>query len=128
ALTVPVKLELELLDLAPEDRQAFMTDLGLADSAQGSTLRAIYDAMGQIVFFTIGEDECRAWTLSRGQDAVTGAAQIHTDLAKRFVRAEVVSYEDYRRVGSMKEAKQHGVYRLEGKTYIVQDGDIMHIL
>jgi ribosome-binding ATPase YchF (GTP1/OBG family) len=126
--TVPVKLELELLELGPEDRQAFMSDLGLGASAQGETLRAIYKAMGQIVFFTIGEDECRAWSLSRGEDAVTGAAQIHTDLAKRFVRAEVVSYEDYRRVGSMKEAKQQGVYRLEGKTYIVQDGDIMHIL
>jgi ribosome-binding ATPase YchF (GTP1/OBG family) len=125
---VPVKLELELLDLGPEDRQAFMKDLGLTASAQGETLRAIYEAMGQIVFFTIGEDECRAWGLSRGADAVTGAAQIHTDLAKRFVRAEVVSYDDYRRVGSMKEAKHQGVYRLEGKTYIVQDGDIMHIL
>src|SRR5262249_10292188 len=128
ARAVPVKLELELLDLSPEDRPAFMNDLGLSASAQGETLRAIYEAMSQIVFFTIGEDECRAWTLSRGEDAVTGAAQIHTDLAKRFVRAEVVSYEDYRRVGSMKEAKQQGVYRLEGKSYVVQDGDIMHIL
>jgi ribosome-binding ATPase YchF (GTP1/OBG family) len=128
ARAVPVKLELELLDLGPEDRQAFMSDLGLAGSAQGETLRAIYEAMGQIVFFTIGEDECRAWSLSRGEDAVTGAAQIHTDLAKRFVRAEVVGYADYRRVGSMKEAKHQGVYRLEGKSYIVQDGDIMHIL
>jgi ribosome-binding ATPase YchF (GTP1/OBG family) len=84
--------------------------------------------MGQIVFFTVGEDECRAWPLTKGADAVEGAGQIHTDLAKRFVRAEVVRFEDFQRVGSMKEAKQHGVYRLEGKTYIVQDGDIMHIL
>jgi ribosome-binding ATPase YchF (GTP1/OBG family) len=84
--------------------------------------------MGRIVFFTVGEDECRAWSLNRGDDAVEGAAQVHTDLARGFVRAEVVRYEDFKRVGSMKEAKTHGVYRLEGKTYVVQDGDIMHIL
>ena len=84
--------------------------------------------MGQIVFLTVGEDECRAWPIPKGADAVVGAGQIHTDLAKRFVRAEVVGYDDFVRVGSMKEAKAQGVYRLEGKTYIVQDGDIMHIL
>jgi ribosome-binding ATPase YchF (GTP1/OBG family) len=84
--------------------------------------------MDQIVFFTVGEDECRAWGLAKGADAVEGAGKIHTDIAKRFVRAEVVSYDDFRRVGSMKEAKAHGVYRLEGKTYVVHDGDIMHIL
>jgi len=84
--------------------------------------------MNQIVFFTVGEDECRAWSLGRGENAVEGAGKIHTDLANRFVRAEVVSYDDFHRVGSMKEAKTHGVYRLEGKTYVVQDGDIMHIL
>jgi ribosome-binding ATPase YchF (GTP1/OBG family) len=84
--------------------------------------------MGQSVFFTVGEDECRAWSIPKNADAVTGAAQIHTDLARGFVRAEVVSYDDFHRVGSMKEAKNQGVYRLEGKTYIVKDGDIMHIL
>jgi ribosome-binding ATPase YchF (GTP1/OBG family) len=84
--------------------------------------------MGQIVFFTVGEDECRAWPMPRGADAVVGAACVHTDLARTFVRAEVVSYPDFERTGSMKEAKHHGVYRLEGKTYVVQDGDIMHIL
>src|SRR5205085_5001940 len=119
---------LELEDLSPEDREAFMKDLGLTGSAREEVLRAIYYGMGQIVFFTIGEDECRAWSLPKGANAVEGAGQIHTDLAKRFVRAEVVSYDDFRRVGSMKEAKTKGVYRLEGKTYVVQDGDIMHIL
>lgn len=128
AIQAPPKLELELDELAEDDRRAFMTDLGLERSLRGENLRTIYYGMGELVFFTVGEDECRAWSLTRGEDAVEGAAQIHTDLAKRFVRAEVVSYEDFRRVGSMKEAKTHGVYRLEGKTYIVQDGDIMHIL
>ena len=107
---------------------AFAADLGLTEFSSGQTLREIYAAMGQVVFFTVGEDECRAWGIPRGADAVTGAAQIHTDLARGFVRAEVVSYDDFQRVGSMKEAKSHGVYRLEGKTYTVQDGDIMHIL
>lgn len=128
AVQAPAKLEIELDELPEDDRQAFMQDLGLSGSSRGDVLRAVYGAMGQIVFFTIGEDECRAWGLTAGEDAVAGAGKIHTDLAKRFVRAEVVSYDDYRRVGSMKEAKTHGVYRLEGKTYVVRDGDIMHIL
>jgi ribosome-binding ATPase YchF (GTP1/OBG family) len=105
-----------------------MKDLGLTGFTRDGILRAIYDAMGQNVFFTVGEDECRAWGVPKNADAVTGAAQIHTDLARGFVRAEVVSYADFHRVGSMKEAKNHGVYRLEGKTYVVKDGDIMHIL
>jgi ribosome-binding ATPase YchF (GTP1/OBG family) len=105
-----------------------MQDLGLAGFSRDAVLRTIFAAMGRIVFFTIGEDECRAWPVPRGASAVEGAAQIHTDLAKGFVRAEVVRYEDFQRVGSLKEAKTHGVYRLEGKTYVVQDGDIMHIL
>jgi ribosome-binding ATPase YchF (GTP1/OBG family) len=128
AAQAPVKLELELQDLAEEDRQAFMSDLKLTGFERDTILRTLYYAMGRMVFFTVGEDECRAWGLDRGANAVEGAAQIHTDLARGFVRAEVVSYEDFHRVGSMREAKTHGVYRLEGKTYLVQDGDIMHIL
>ena len=128
ALTAPARLEMELHDLPEEDRQMFMNDLGLKGLVRDEMLRKIFAAMGQMVFFTVGEDECRAWSIPQGADAVTGAAQIHTDLARGFVRAEVVSYADFQRVGSMKEAKTHGVYRLEGKTYMVQDGDIMHIL
>jgi ribosome-binding ATPase YchF (GTP1/OBG family) len=123
-----VKLELELADLAEADRQAFMADLGLTDFMRDQVIRKLYQAMGRIVFFTVGEDECRAWSLNQGDDAVEGAAQIHTDLSRGFVRAEVVTFDDFKRVGSMKEAKTHGVYRLEGKTYVVKDGDIMHIL
>jgi ribosome-binding ATPase YchF (GTP1/OBG family) len=128
AVQAPAKLEMELLDLPEADRAAFAQDLGLTDFSRDGVLRTIYDAMGRIVFFTVGEDECRAWSIPKGADAVEGAAQVHTDLARGFVRAEVVSYNDFRKVGSMKEAKAHGVYRLEGKTYIVKDGDIMHIL
>jgi GTP-binding protein YchF len=128
AIIAAANLELELQDFSEEERQSFMQELGLRKSVAVETLRAIYSDMNQIVFFTIGEDECRAWPVTRGENAVTGAAQIHTDLAKGFVRAEVVSFEDFKKVGSMREAKSQGVYRLEGKTYIVQDGDIMHIL
>lgn len=128
ALAAPAKLEMELEELSAEDRQTFMQDLGLKELTRDRTLREIYRAMKRIVFFTVGEDECRAWGIPQGVDAVTGAGEIHTDLSRGFVRAEVVGYEDFRKVGSMKEAKTHGVYRLEGKTYIVQDGDIMHIL
>jgi ribosome-binding ATPase YchF (GTP1/OBG family) len=128
AVQAPAKLELELEELPEADRATFMGELGLTASSRGEILRTLYYAMGEIVFLTVGEDECRAWSLTRGENALAGAAKIHTDLAKRFVRAEVVAYEDFRRVGSMKEAKAQGVYRLEGKTYAVQDGDIMHIL
>jgi ribosome-binding ATPase YchF (GTP1/OBG family) len=128
AIKASPKLELELLDLPDEDRGAFMEDLGLEEFQHDDVLRTIFHAMDQIVFFTVGEDECRAWPMPKGADAVVGASQIHTDLARGFVRAEVVGYDDFVRTGSMKEAKTHGVYRLEGKTYVVKDGDIMHIL
>jgi ribosome-binding ATPase len=128
ALAAPVKLELELAELPPDDRAAFAADLGVAGSERENILRDIFAGMGRIVFLTCGEDECRAWPIDRGCDAVTGAGAIHTDLSKRFVRAEVVSFADFMAAGSMKDAKAKGTYRLEGKTYIVQDGDIMHIL
>jgi ribosome-binding ATPase YchF (GTP1/OBG family) len=128
AVAAPAKLELELHDLGEDDRKMFMQDLGLKEFVRDDILRTIFRATGQQVFFTVGEDECRAWPMPAGADAVVGASQIHTDLARGFVRAEVVSYDDFHRVGSMKEAKSQGVYRLEGKSYVVKDGDIMHIL
>jgi ribosome-binding ATPase YchF (GTP1/OBG family) len=128
ALAAPVKLELELEELAAEDRQAFMQDLGLTVLVHEDVLQKIFASMGRIVFFTVGEDECRAWPIPGGADAVTAAGEIHTDLARGFVRGEVVSFADFQRTGSMKEAKHQGVYRLEGKTYVLQDGDIMHVL
>jgi ribosome-binding ATPase YchF (GTP1/OBG family) len=129
ALAAPAKLELELEELSPEDREAFAADLGLTGSSRVSVIRTIFASMGRIVFFTVGEDECRSWPLTRGATAVEGAATIHTDLGKRFVRAEVVGYDDFARCGfALKEAKAQGVFRLEGKTYVVQDADVMHIL
>lgn len=128
ALAAPAGLEMELAELSEEDRAAFAADLGVTGSQRDATLQDIFNAMGRIVFLTVGEDECRAWPIDRGIEAVEAAGAIHTDLSKRFVRAEVVAYDDFLKVGSMKEAKAQGVYRLEGKTYIVKDGDIMHIL
>jgi ribosome-binding ATPase YchF (GTP1/OBG family) len=136
ALQAPARLELELQDLSPEDRQAFVQDLGLKEFARDGVLRAVFAAMGQIVFFTVGYDECRAWPMPAGGDAVVGAGQIHTDLARGFIRAEVLAYADFLkvygefsgRVGeSMKEARTQGLLREEGKTYVVQDGDIVHV-
>ena len=128
ALKAGPKLEMDILELPEADRQMFIDEMGLPGFSRDDTLRGIFANMGQIVFFTVGEDECRSWPMPRGGTAVVGAGQIHTDLARTFVRAEVVGYDDFVRVGSMKDAKSQGVYRLEGKTYIVQDGDIMHIL
>src|SRR5262245_61668776 len=131
ALQAPARFELELEELPPDEREIFIKDfLGEKGAvlSRDEVLRRIYSAMGQQVFFTVGEDECRAWSIPTGATAVEGAAEVHTDLARGFVRAEVVTYDDFKRVGSMKEAKTHGVYRLESKTYVVRDGDIMHIL
>ncbi len=128
ALAAPVKLEMELAELPADDRTAFMQDLGLQEFSKERIIRSIFSGMGLIVFLTVGEDECRAWPIPKGMAAQPAAGAIHTDLSAGFVRAEVVTYEDFRKVGSMKEAKHQGVYRLEGKTYVVHDGDIMHIL
>jgi ribosome-binding ATPase YchF (GTP1/OBG family) len=137
AVQAPAKLELELHDLSDEDRRMFMQDLGVTGFVRDDILRAVFKAMGQIVFLTAGYDECRAWAMPAGGDAVVGASQIHTDLARGFVRGEVLGWADFvklygefkTRVGeSMKEARTAGVLRQEGKAYIVQDGDIMHIL
>lgn len=122
------KLELELQELPPDERDLFMQALGFTQSTRDQTIRTIFTAMGRIVFFTVGEDECRSWAISRGDDVVEAAGAIHTDLAKRFARARVIGYDDYVKAGSEKEARAQGLERLEGKTYIVQDGDVIHIL
>jgi ribosome-binding ATPase YchF (GTP1/OBG family) len=127
-----VRFELELAELPEDERQIFLQDFlpekGVQGLSRDDLLRKIFEASGRIVFFTIGEDECRAWPIPGGANAVEAAAQIHTDLAQGFVRGEVVTFDDFKKYGSMKEAKHHGVYRLEGKTYILHDGDIMHVL
>jgi ribosome-binding ATPase YchF (GTP1/OBG family) len=126
--SAPVKLELELMEVSETDRQAFLQDLGLTELSRDRVVREIFEGMGLIVFLTVGEDECRAWAVPAGTTAVEAAAKIHTDLAEGFVRAEVVPFEEFQKYGSMKECKAKGVYRLESKSYVLRDGDIMHVL
>jgi ribosome-binding ATPase YchF (GTP1/OBG family) len=127
-IAAPVKLERELADLDEETRIAFMTDLGLTGFSRDKVIRDIFTGMDRIVFFTVGEDECRSWAIDKGATAVEGAGSIHTDLAKGFIRAEVMSYEDFLKAGyEEKHCKASGTFRLESKEYHVHDGDIMHI-
>jgi ribosome-binding ATPase len=126
ALAIDAKLELELAQLEPGERAAFMADLGVLELGRDRIIRCAYDAAGIITFFTAGEPEARGWNLERGSTAVEAAAKIHTDLAKGFIRAEVTAFADLKQAGSLKEAKAKHFQRLEGKEYIVQDGDVIY--
>ncbi|MGZ3488542.1 MAG: DUF933 domain-containing protein [Isosphaeraceae bacterium] len=126
ALTIDAKLELDLAQLDLEERAAFMTDLGVTELGRGRIIRAAYNAVGIITFFTAGEPEVRGWNLERNATAVEAAGKIHTDLAKGFIRAEVTAYDDLHAAGTLKEAKAKHLQRLEGKEYLVKDGDIIY--
>jgi GTP-binding protein YchF len=125
ALAIDAKLELELAGLEPDERAAFMEDLGIGELGRDRIIRKAYDAVGIITFFTAGEPEVRGWNVERGGSAVDAAGKIHTDLAKGFIRAEVTAFDDLARVGTVREAKAQNLQRLEGKDYLVKDGDIM---
>jgi ribosome-binding ATPase len=126
AVAVCAKIELEIAQLEPSDAAAFLADLGLKESGLDRVIRASYDLLGYISFFTVGEDECRAWSIPRGISAQLAAGEIHSDIARGFIRAEVVSYDALVTRGSMTACRDHGEVRLEGKEYIVQDGDIIN--
>jgi ribosome-binding ATPase len=126
-VALPAKLEAEIAQLPPEDAQLFMQEYGITEPALNRMIRLSYDLLNVQSFFTVGEDEVRAWTTRRGATAQESAGEIHTDLARGFVRAEVVHYDDLVALGGMNEAKTKGKLRLEGKEYIVKDGDIVHI-
>ncbi len=121
------KLEMEIAQLNPEDASVFMQEYGIQELSLSRMINLSYDLLHVQSFFTVGEDEVRAWTVDRGVSAQEAAGAIHTDLQRGFVRAEVVAYEDLISLGSMSEAKAKGKLRLEGKEYSVKDGDIMHI-
>ncbi|MCA1587590.1 MAG: DUF933 domain-containing protein [Chloroflexi bacterium] len=122
------KIEAELGELPPDDARLFMDDLGIAEPSRGRVIGLTYELLGLFSFFTAGEDECRAWTLRRGSTAVDAAGAIHSDLARGFIRAEVIGYSDLLDSGSMVEARKRGLLRQEGKTYQVRDGDVLQIL
>ncbi|MDR2141431.1 MAG: DUF933 domain-containing protein [Deltaproteobacteria bacterium] len=120
------RLEEELGRLDPTEAQEFLVDYGLKELGQARVIRALFELMDLISFFTVGEDECRAWPIRRGQEAWAAAGEIHSDIQKGFIRAEVVAFEDFQAAGGLNEAKKRGVFRLEGKTYPIKDGDIVH--
>jgi GTP-binding protein YchF len=126
AVAVCGRIELEIAQLDGPDAVAFLADLGLSESGLDRVIRATYALLGYMSFFTVGEDECRAWSIPRGTSAQLAAGEIHTDIARGFIRAEVVSYDALVSRGSMAACREHGEVRLEGKEYVVQDGDIIN--
>lgn len=122
------KIEAELAQLDEDEARAFMDDLGITEPARNRVIALSYELLGLISFLTAGPDEVRAWTIRRGTPAVEAAGVIHSDIQRGFIRAEVVAYDDLVRAGSMAEARKHGHVRMEGKQYIVQDGDVCHFL
>ena len=127
AQVIPVcaKLEAEIAELDGEERAMFLEDLGIHESGLDRLIKASYTLLGLISFLTSGEDECRAWTITRGTKAPQAAGKIHSDFERGFIRAEVIAYDDLMAVGSMAAAREKGMIRSEGKDYVVQDGDII---
>jgi ribosome-binding ATPase len=122
------KIEMEIGQLDAGDAAVFMDDLGITESGLDRVIGASFDLLGLMAFFTVGEDECRAWTIRQGADAVEAAGAIHTDIARGFIRAEVVAYDDMIEAGSMAEVRKAGKLRREGKTYEVASGDVINFL
>ncbi len=121
------RLEMELAQLSTEDAELFMNDFGIQELGLQRVINQSYDLLGLQSFFTVGEDEVRAWTVRRGASALEAAGAIHTDLQKGFIRAEVIGYAELLELGGLVEARARGRLRLEGKEYPVQDGEIMHV-
>ncbi len=125
-LAISAKIEMEMQQLLPEEAELFRNDLGITDSARERLIRTSYDLVGLISFFTVGSDEVRAWTIRRGTPAPLAAGAIHTDIERGFIRAEVVHYDDFIARKTMAQCRTDGVLRLEGRDYIVKDGDIIN--
>jgi GTP-binding protein YchF len=125
-LALAGKVEMEIAQLNEKDRPAFLRDIGVAEPARDRFIRASYRLLDLISFFTTGQDEVRAWTIAQGTVARKAAGKIHSDMERGFIRAEVIAYEDFIACGTEARCKEAGKLRLEGKDYIVQDGDIIH--
>jgi len=123
---VAAPIEAEMAQLAPEDARAFREDLGLDEPGLDRVIRTSYTLLGLISFLTAGEDECRAWTIRRGTKAQQAAGTVHSDIERGFIRAEVVPFEELMRAGSLAGCREKGTLRLEGKEYVVQDGDVIN--
>ena len=125
-VVICAQLEAELVELATEDRASYLHSLGIESSGVDELIKSAYRLLGLMSFLTAGEKEVRAWTIPRGTRAPQAAGTIHTDIERGFIRAEVVSYADLTRVGSYAAAREQGLLRLEGKDYIMQEGDVVH--
>jgi GTP-binding protein YchF len=125
--TLQGRLEMELAQMPPEEAAEFLADFGIEEPGLNRIIRLSYTLLGLHSFFTVGEDEVRAWTIPVGANAVEAAAAIHSDLARGFIRAEVIGYEALVQAGSLVVARQRGLLRLEGKEYVVQNGDVLNI-
>jgi ribosome-binding ATPase YchF (GTP1/OBG family) len=124
-VALSAKIEGELAELSADDRRAFMSDLGIGEPALARMIRASYRLLGRMSFFTAGEPEVRAWTISHGTTARSAAGVIHSDIERGFIRAETVSYDDLVAAGSWAAARERGTLRLEGRDYVVRDGDVI---
>jgi len=127
AISLCAAVEAEIADLDPAEQPEFLASLGLTAPARTRFLHAAYRLLDLVSFFTVGEDEVRAWPIRRGDRAPRAAGRIHSDLERGFIRAEVMHYDDFLAVGSEAKARQEGKLRLEGKEYVVRDGDILNI-
>jgi len=126
AMVLSAKVEAEVAELDDADRGAFLADLGLTETARDRFVRASYGLLDLISFLTAGEDECRAWPIRRGTSARKAAGRIHSDIERGFIRAEAMGFDDFKKLGSESACRDAGRLRLEGKEYVVQDGDIIH--
>jgi hypothetical protein len=125
-VALSAKIEREIASLSAEDAAAFRADLGIAEPALDRLIRASYHLLGYISFLTVGDDECRAWSIRAGTPARGAAGAVHSDIEKGFIRAEVVPWDKLLEAGSLAAAREKAWLRLEGKEYVVQDGDVVH--
>jgi GTP-binding protein YchF len=123
---VAVSIEKEISELEPDEKDIFLEELGITETGLVKISRTMYQRLGLISFFTVGEDEVRAWTIEAGTSARKAASKIHSDIERGFIRAEVVDYQVFKELGSMAAIKEKGLFRLEGKEYVVKDGEIVH--
>ena len=127
AVVLRAHIEREILNLPPEERAAFRAEMGIEEDGLSLLIRACYRLLGLISFFTVGPDEVRAWTLRDGQTAVDAAGEIHSDLARGFIRAETIGWDRLLEAGSEAKAREKGWRRLEGREYVVRDGECLEI-
>ncbi len=125
-VVVSADIERQIAELEPEEKEMFMQDLGITETGLAKISRSMYQRLGLISFFTVGEDEVKAWTIGAGTTARKAAGKIHSDIERGFIRAEVVDYQVFKDLGSMAAVKEKGLFRLEGKEYVVKDGEIVH--